>query len=67
MLANQILKLLAVSIISIIAGISIGLSSAKLIYENKMDEAIKVGGFVYKTNVYEIKLRNPQGEPRNEK
>lgn len=53
----SIKKHLALMIIFILIGAAVGLYAAKFLYEWRMDEVTKVGGFVYDKRVYDVKLR----------
>jgi len=50
-------KSLAMMIIFILIGASIGIYTSKIIYNMRMDEITKVGGFVYDNKVYNVSLR----------
>lgn len=42
------------TMVAILCGIYIGIKGANLYYKDKMDDCIKVGGFVYKEKVYSV-------------
>ncbi len=54
---NWIKKSIAMMIIFILIGGAGGLYIAKIVYNLRMNEVCKVGGFVYDNRVYDVKLR----------
>lgn len=50
-------KSLAMMIVFILFGASIGIYCSKIIYDMRMNEVTKVGGFVYDNKVYNVSLR----------
>lgn len=55
--AESFKKHLALMIIFILLGSSLGLYAGKIIYNWRMGEITKVGGCVYNNKVYDVKLR----------
>lgn len=50
-------KHFTIILISIIVGMFIGISFCKQFYTWRMDESTKLGGFIHKNIIYDIKLR----------
>lgn len=50
-------KSLAMMIVFILLGASIGIYVSKIVYDMRMNEVTKVGGFVYDNKVYNVSLR----------
>ena len=50
-------KSLAMMIVFILIGASIGIYCSKIVYDMRMNEVTKVGGFVYDNKVYNVSLR----------
>lgn len=50
-------QLLFVITITFIFGACAGLYGGKMIYENKLGEAVKIGGAVLENKVYDVKMR----------
>ena len=50
-------KHFTIILISIIVGMTIGVFFCKTFYNWRMDEATKLGGFIHKNNIYDIKAR----------
>ena len=54
---NSFKKHLSMMIIFILIGGTLGLYVAKFIYDFRMNEICRVGGFVHNNTVYDVKLR----------
>ena len=50
-------QLLFVITVTFIFGACAGLYGGKMIYENKLSEAVKIGGAVLENKVYDVKIR----------
>jgi len=50
-------QLLFVITITFILGACAGLYGGKVLYENKLGEAVKIGGAVLENKVYDVKIR----------
>lgn len=50
-------KSLAMMIVFILIGASLGIYVSKIVYDMRMNEVTKVGGFVYDNTVYNVSLR----------
>lgn len=50
-------KHLTILLIWILVGMSIGFTISKVIYKDKMNEAVKLGGLIHNNLVYDVKLR----------
>jgi hypothetical protein len=51
-------KISALLILAFLIGWAFGMLSAKLLYEQKLDTMIKIGGFIYNEQIYNITPRD---------
>jgi len=56
-LNNWLKKHLTILIIWVLVGMAIGFTISKVIYKDKMNEAVKLGGLIHNNLVYDVKLR----------
>jgi len=55
--AESFKKHFTIILISIIIGMSIGIYFCKVFYVWRIDEATKLGGFIHKNTIYDLRLR----------
>ena len=54
---TKVSLILFFALVFLIIGIAIGFNLSSYYYSNRFDEAIKLGGIIHKTVVYDVKLR----------